>query len=180
MKNAVIAALVSALVSASAGAAATKYVITSTSQIKPTVLRKLEKPALAATPAAAPGPQGERGPEGKQGATGLTGPQGPGGESVRGPMGEAGPEGASGSAYRQIRAYDATSAPLAPGEHRAEGIEARCPEGSRPVGGGYEASEPRIHVYGSHVATNEGWTVAAVNESATNSGTVTVTVLCAE
>lgn len=95
--------------------------------------------------------------------------------------GPEGPQGDPGSAYRNVHIYEATSTPLAPGEHRAEGIEARCPEESRPVGGGYEASDAHIHVYGSQPNTaNLGWGVAAINESPTNEGTVRVTVICAE
>jgi hypothetical protein len=167
------------------------YVITAPAkQISPHALAVLRK--FIAQPASvvqgAPGATGATGakgdtivgPEGKQGATGLTGQQGPGGESVRGPRGEAGPSGAPGSAFEQVREYEATSAPLLPGEHRTEGIVARCPSGTREIGGGYEASEAQIHVYASAPAGDWGWDVSAINESTTNTGTVTVEVFCTE
>jgi hypothetical protein len=72
MKNAIIAAVVSALVSASGTLAASQYVITSTKQIKPSVLRTLEKASrtLGAVPAAAPGATGPQGSTGERGAKG--------------------------------------------------------------------------------------------------------------
>jgi hypothetical protein len=147
------------------------------------VLRKfIAQPASVVQ--GAPGATGAKGdsitgPEGKQGATGLTGSQGPGGESVRGPRGEAGPPGAPGSAFYGIQQYEVTSAPLLPGEHRTEGMIARCPFGTREIGGGYAASEAQIHVYASEPSGDWGWDVSAINESTTNTGTVTVDVFCA-
>jgi hypothetical protein len=79
-----------------------------------------------------------------------------------------------------VRSYEATSTPLAPGEHRTEGIEAKCPGGSREIGGGYEASDQYIHVYASQPAGDWGWDASAINEAPVLEGTVRVIVLCAE
>jgi hypothetical protein len=60
--------------------AAHHYLITSTKQIKPSVLKKLKLPGAtgARGAAGASGPQGPAGPQGPQGAQGPQGPQGPG------------------------------------------------------------------------------------------------------
>ena len=86
-----IVALVVAL--SGSAVAASRYIITSTSQIKPSVLQALRgsvaakgAPAKGATGATGPtGPQGPPGPGGRQGVTGPTGPAG-----VQGPNGQPG------------------------------------------------------------------------------------------
>jgi len=167
--------------------AVAKYVITSTSQIKPSVLRKLTKPSLAATPsvpgtAGATGPQGGTGERGAKGDPGTGGAQGLKGEQgEHGARGETGEPGHAGSAYNNVSFHEGEPVTLVPGQHKEEGIEARCPEGSRPVGGGFVASDPHIHVFSSHEDTaNAGWVVGAINESTTNEGSIVVHVTCAE
>jgi hypothetical protein len=94
--------------------AAKHYLITSTSQIKPSVLRTLEKrlnpnPQVGASvgaPTGATGSAGATGPEGKQGAPGIgvtvIGPPGlQGNEGLRGPPGLEGKTGETGSAFAQ-------------------------------------------------------------------------------
>jgi hypothetical protein len=74
--------------------AAKKYLITSTKQISPTVLRKLQGKSGPAGKDGAPGaagplgPQGAQGPQGAKGETGAEGKEGPAGKS-----GEKGEEG---------------------------------------------------------------------------------------
>jgi hypothetical protein len=85
-----------------------------------------------------PARKGKPGVEGKQGPAGIgesiAGPPGlQGTEGLRGP---AGLEGQAGSAFGRVHEYEGTAVTLAPGEHKDEGIEAKCPEGSRPLGGG--------------------------------------------
>jgi hypothetical protein len=92
----VIASL--ALVFAMSGGAyaASKYVITSTKQISPKVLKSLTGKAGANGAPGATGPAGATGPGGPQGPAGATGPQGPAGTA--GATGEKGAEGKKGAA----------------------------------------------------------------------------------
>jgi hypothetical protein len=177
-----VVSLIALVFSMSGGAlAAQHYLLTSTSQIKPSVLRKLEKPALAATPGApVPGPAGATGATGERGAKGDPGEggaQGPKGETVIGQRGEKGEQGSLG--IERIQQAEGTPVTLLPGQRREEGIEVTCPEGGTPIGGGYVASEATINVYASSMMSNTGWHVSAINTSSTNEGTVTVHVICA-
>jgi hypothetical protein len=84
-------------VSGGAAYAASHYLITSTKQIKPSVLKQLKGASGAAgAPGApgAPGAQGARGPQGPGGSQGPQGPQGPKGEA--GAKGENGKDGTTG------------------------------------------------------------------------------------
>jgi hypothetical protein len=88
-----------ALVFAMSGGAlaAGKYLITSTKQIKPSVLASLKGKAGAAGAAGATGPAGTVGPAGAAGAQGPAGPQGPAGEpGAPGAEGKAGKNGTNG------------------------------------------------------------------------------------
>jgi hypothetical protein len=79
-------AMTLALVFAMSGGAfaAGKYLITSTKQIKPSVLASLKGAAGKTGPAGAAGPAGPQGPQGPAGNTGSNGANGTNGESVTG------------------------------------------------------------------------------------------------
>jgi hypothetical protein len=87
----VVASTALFLVVAGGGAyAADSYIITSTHQIKPSVLKKLARDVR--------GPRGTRGPAGPQGIQGLTGAAGqPGSQGSAGQQGPIGPQGATGA-----------------------------------------------------------------------------------
>jgi hypothetical protein len=191
MRSAIIAAVVSALVSAASGVAATKYVLSSTHQIAPPVLAQLAKLKAKTTVVAGPaGPAGSSivGVEGRQGATGLAGQNATGEQGPAGPPGERGERGLKGAVGESIplqeslMEVESTSTPLAPGEVRKEDLAADCPSGFFAISGGYEVNgDPAIRVFSSRANTpNIGWRVEAVNESSVVEGTVTVTAECAQ
>jgi hypothetical protein len=101
----IIAILASLCVVATAGAA-THYLITSTKQIKPSVVAQLKGNRGYTGARGAIGPRGATGVAGSQGATGAQGPQGPPGTAgaqgakgdtgATGPQGQQGPQGAQG------------------------------------------------------------------------------------
>jgi hypothetical protein len=77
--------------------AAKHFLITSTKQISPNVLKQLKGKNGHAGATGAVGPQGPAGPAGKDGAAGSQGPGGPQGPA--GPQGVAGPQGPTGSPW---------------------------------------------------------------------------------
>lgn len=106
----ILAAVLAAFMGGSA-VAASRWVITSKSQIKPSVLHQLKGNR---------GPRGFRGPQGPTGATGATGPAGPKG-------------------LGQVVQVDGPSVTLAPGQDNF-GISdnANCPAGDVAVGTGFD------------------------------------------
>lgn len=103
MSYANVVATLALLFAMSGGAlAASHYLITSTKQIKPSVLASLKGKAGAAGKAGPAGPVGPAGPagagsQGPAGATGGTGKEGPVGKE--GPLGKEGPAGKEGSPW---------------------------------------------------------------------------------
>jgi hypothetical protein len=75
--------------------AATHYLINSTKQINPRVIRALQGKAGVGTPGSS-GPQGPQGPQGKEGPQGKQGPAGVGTEGKEGAPGKEGKTGAQG------------------------------------------------------------------------------------
>jgi hypothetical protein len=175
MRNAVIAAVVSALVSAASGVAATKYVLSSTHQIAPPVLAQLAKLKAKTTvvqgPAGAVGPAGSSvvGPAGPRGETGLTGPQGESATGARGPAGEPGQRGEAGE--RGERGERGASSTFVRTERVTElrelyvgqkmSVTATCPGESIPVGGGFQSEPDGVGVViGSYPGAENGWSTA--------------------
>jgi Collagen triple helix repeat (20 copies) len=93
----VVATLALVLSSTGAAVAAQRYLITSTGQISPAVLRALRGHKGRNGKAGATGPVGTRGRRGAYGAAGLPGPLGiEGTHGLQGPEGPRGPRGAAG------------------------------------------------------------------------------------
>jgi len=116
------------------------------------------------------GAMGETGPAGPTGPTGSEGPQGP--QGAQGEMGPVGPAGASGPLAGWELVTRAVTLPNGFGF----GLTAICPEGKRPVGGGWQTntiSGTAIHIAGSFPQYEPGyppyygpystWTVSANN-----------------
>jgi hypothetical protein len=174
MRSAVIAAIVAALVSASGSFAASQWVITKITQIRPGVLAQIRSKAAVGAPGATgangaastvPGPAGAAstvaGPRGEAGAAstvpgpaglaGTPGEVGPRGESVVGPRGEAGA-----SSVFVVEARVAELRELYVGQQLA--TAATCPEGSTPVGGSFQSEPEGVgFVIGSYPNTANGW-----------------------
>ncbi len=94
-----IVAIVALVFAMTGGAyAAKKYLITSTKQISPSVLKSLQGKSGAAGAAGVAGAQGPAGPAGSAGAKGETGPAGKNGaQGNEGPQGKQGATGATGT-----------------------------------------------------------------------------------
>lgn len=91
--------------------AASRYLVTSTGQIKPNVLAQIEKsgPQGPKGDPGATGPAGPAGPAGAEGAVGAAGIAGPGGPA--GPAGVTGPAGPSGPGGL-VAGYSAVGSPV--------------------------------------------------------------------
>jgi hypothetical protein len=110
---------------AGSAVAAQHYIITSTKQIKPTVLHQLK---------------GNSGPTGPQGAQGAQGPQGPLGP--QGPQGAAGGTGARGPAGPQslsLTESDGSLTDLPPNTLTSIGVA--CPAGDVAIAGGWQPND---------------------------------------
>jgi len=155
--------------------AAKHYLITSTNQIKPSVLRALEKrldpnPRVGTSLTGSTGATGPEGKEGKQGAPGIgvtvIGPSGlQGVEGQRGPVGpagEAGPRGESVTGPRgpsSVFVVEEKSTELKElyvGQRLS--TAATCPTGSTPVGGSLQTEPEGVGVViGSFPNGENGW-----------------------
>ncbi len=159
--NAVATVVLFFVLSTGVGVAAQRYIITSTSQIKPSVLRQFRH-AVRTTVAGTPGPTGP---------AGATGPQG-----SSGPAGQTGPEGSvhevgGGGAYL----YEMTGETV-PIEGGVGKSEATCPEDENAVGGGGEITGTTSAALTTSrpAASDGGWRVEARGPG----GSVTAYAIC--
>ncbi len=120
--------------------AASHYVVSSTKQIKPSVLKKLKGNR---GPAGAQGPQGPQGASGKEGvgSQGVRGPTGPSGTTgTKGTNGATGPEGPTGPGVGATGERGATGATGATGKEGATGAAGtNGSTGATGAGGGVGA-----------------------------------------
>ncbi len=127
--------------------AASHYIITSTSQIKPSVLRSLRGKAGLRGPAGAAGPAGTPGAAGAAGPKGAEGPAGP-------------------TRLSTLTEVEGPQEPLSEIQNTNLSV-AECPSGESAISGGAYTSEPD-HLTGSYATGSmTGW----VAEGAVNSPT---------
>jgi len=181
-----ITVLVLVLALGGSAAAAGRYIITSTSQIKPSVLSKLRGARGPAGHAGVPGPAGPQGPQGEagKGERGETGAKGEPGE--RGVKGETGERGEAArltpltSASGEAAAFEAPEGAEEP-EYYAVSV-AYCPEGDTVVsGGGTIKGKPFLQI--SEATEANAWVEAAYSEKPEGGvaeGEVQAVAYCAE
>jgi Collagen triple helix repeat (20 copies) len=179
-----VAATLALVFAMSGGAlAASHYLITSTKQIKPSVLKELKGKAGARGPTGATGPAGTTGPTGLSGATGpagaigATGPAGP-----PGPPGKEGPP-ATLSPLSEERGEFSEAGEFVEEfgpefEHIAES-EALCPAGTRAISGGayIEEGKSLVEEESRMLENQEGWEVFGLFTE--NKGGVEAIAYCA-
>jgi len=129
-------------------AAAQHYLVTSTSQIKPSILSKLK------------GKTGPAGPSGSPGPAGPAGLQGPGG-----PQGPQGPGGGAGALSPLTTVVGPTVEGTLEGEFYGEFSEARCPAGQKAVSGGSDAI---LAVAVQSYKLGNTWSVIGISHSPQN------------
>lgn len=186
----VIAVLALVLVLGGTATAASRYLITSTSQIKPSVLARLHG---ATGNTGARGAAGGTGAAGATGAQGPSGPQGPQGEA--GPKGEAGPRGEAGPQGEKGEAAGISTLTSSHGEAapfvQPEGSEepeffavsvAECPPEDAVVsGGGSIKGLPFLQI--SEASGTNAWIEAAYSadpEGGVEEGEVQAVAYCAK
>lgn len=130
------------------GLAASRYLVTSKSQIKPSVLRELH---------------GDRGRTGRTGRTGAAG--------ATGATGAAGPAGVI------VAPATAASDPVSLSDSAPSSVaDVYCPTGDVVIGGGYLASGAIVEE-DQATAANQ-WTVSATLTPGSNSGSFTAQAVC--
>jgi hypothetical protein len=181
--------------------AASHYLVNSTRQINPKVLKALKGDAgltgvAGATGAAGvqgtQGSKGSEGPKGERGEKGSEGKEGKEGkEGLNGEKGGSGAPGAEGKAGKEgppakLSALTAHAGELAvkPGE-TGEAV-AECPEGSRAISGGFASTgektpNPTPSLEASEAqAQGKGWLIRITNTSTTESIFVEAIAYCAK
>jgi hypothetical protein len=165
--------------------AARRYLITSTSEIKPSVLSALRGKAGSPGPAGVAGLQGSPGAQGPAGAKGVTGNVGP--EGSRGPEGPRGPAGPTEvSSLTEIEGSDnVMPAKDEKGGSGVEGIEgstAVCPAGQHVVSGGINVFTGKSGAVAAELsvasANRSSWIVIAAN-GGDEKGEIEATAYCA-
>jgi len=161
----IIAVLAILLALGGSAAAASRYIITSTRQIKPSVLATLRGARGRAGPRGAQGPAGSPGAQGPQGNPGQ-----PGAKGEQGARGEKGEQGERGEAA-SLGALTPATGEEEPFE-RPEGSEeaeyfavsvATCNEGETVVsGGGSVTGYPYTQV--SEASEGDAWVIGAYSE----------------
>jgi Collagen triple helix repeat (20 copies) len=151
---------------------ASHFLITSTSQIKPSVLKKL---------------RGKRGPAGAKGATGASGAAGvPGAPGKEGPAGKEGQQGPPGpSQLTRLTEFRGPEEEVEPEEFNASIAE--CPTGSRAVSGGFFTLGPPPNEQFSEAFEIEfeegevfrGWVYGSNNPSGTEAQFIEAVAYCA-
>ncbi len=134
------------------------YVITSKSQIKPSVFAQLK------------GDRGSRGPAGEPGKQGVQG--------IQGPQGIQGSPGANGTGSIVAEHKESDVGPLALGATVNESVA--CPAGSSPTGGGGWVNGKLVLIGDSPGEMGQGWQVEgrATEAFAAGQGQISVTVFC--
>lgn len=132
------------------GAAATRYIITSPSQIKPSVLKRL---------------MGRRGPRGFNGQTGPVGP-----------VGQTGPAGPAGQTVRAVQSVDGTVASI--DNDGTATSTATCPAGTVLTGGGMNTDDADATMFTSSPVGNS-WTVIMTDHSDSVSNVFYAIAMCA-
>jgi len=144
---------------AGTGLAAGKYLITSTKQIKPSVLSSL------------------KGKEGPRGLQGIAGPAGP--------AGAAGAAGAAGVGFTtaDVSVVDGPTITLttSPNSGDTGGSSAQCPSGDVVLGGGWSWSGTQptdASMVQSQPIGGTSWTVTAINSSTTQTPALFAVAIC--
>jgi hypothetical protein len=142
---------------AGGAAAASRYLITSTKQIKPGVLAQLH---------------GARGPSGANGAAGGAGPQGsPGAQGNQGPAGPAGM-----ASVQRVTSPPVAYCSASGGACSVATATASCPTGSVVVGGAAAANSTYTPI--STIASATSY-AAVSNDDGPFTGQLTATAICA-
>jgi hypothetical protein len=171
MKNALIAAVVSATIAGTTATAAT--IVVTSKNIKNGTIQTVDISAKAKRAL-----RGQRGLRGLRGAPGVIGAQGPiGPRGPAGSTGPAGPQGPAGPGVSDLHYVQAvgTAPPQDPDGGTALAV---CPPGEIVISGG--GSVDTGIVYASRAVPPDAWLVGAYNDDPMNSATIEALALCGQ